>query len=313
MNTRELRALYRAARKDRGGALLRFDGMEGYDVYNCSVPFPWQGRRYLFGRVERREDYANSVTVLFEETGPDHFAPVPGAVIYPLEDPHVALIGGELILGGTHVRKRRGQIDTLYGYFYRGRDLKFLDHFTCGPANMKDIRLVQLQDGRVGVFSRPRSPEIVDRYGSEAVVGFAVIDSVDELDEAVVTGARIIEGLFSEGEWGGCNQCCLLRDGRIGVIGHRCFREEAGGCVQHVYVNISFIFDPETFSVSGMQMIGEKASYPPTPCMLPYLADCAFTSGIVLRPDGMADLYSGLGDVAEGRIVIEPPFGELMQ
>ncbi len=312
MNARELRAAFQSRKQTFDGALLRFDGMDRYDVYNCSVPFRWQGKCYLFGRVERREDFANSVTILFEETGPDRYAPVPGAVIYPLEDPHVAMIGDEIILGGTHVRKRRGEIDTLYGYFYRGTDLTFLNHFTCGPANMKDIRLVQLGDGRVGVFSRPRSQRIAHQYGSEAVVGFAIINSIDELDETAVDQARVIDGLFSEGEWGGCNQCCLLRDGRIGVIGHRCYRENAGETVLHVYVNISFIFDPDTFSVSDMKVIGEKNSYPPTPCMLPYLADCAFTSGIVPRPDGRVDLYSGLGDVAQGRIIIDPPFGDLM-
>ena len=313
MNAKELREEFRRRNSVRGGALLTFEGMDGYDVYNCSVPFAWQGERFLFGRVERREDFANSVTFLFRETGEDRYAPVDGAVVYPLEDPHVAFIGDEIILGGTHVRKCRGRIDTFYGYYYRGRDLRFLSHFTCGPANMKDIRLVELPSGQVGVFTRPRNKQIARKYGSEAVVGFAVLDSVDELDSGVAGRARVIEGLFDEGEWGGCNQCYALRDGRIGVIGHRCYKENTPRGVLQVYLNISFIFDPATFAVSGMRVIGEKASYPPTPYMLPYLEDCAFTSGIVMRPDGKADLYSGLGDVAQGRIVIDPPFGDLLQ
>ena len=312
MNVKELREEFHRRGGVREGALLTFSGMNGYDVYNCSIPFEWQGERYIFGRVERREDFANSVTFLFRQVGKDAYAPVEGAVVYPIEDPHVAMIGDEIILGGTHVRKRRGQIDTLYGYYYRGKDLRFLSHFTCGPANMKDIRLVQMEDGRVGVFTRPRSKRIAELYGSEAVVGFAILDSIDELDDTIVDKARVIDGLFSEGEWGGCNQCYLLRDGRVGVIGHRCCREPGPECVLQAYVNISFIFDPVTFSVSDMKVIGEKASYPPTPFMLPYLADCAFTSGIEMRADGYADLYSGLGDVAQGRIVIDPPFGGLL-
>jgi len=312
MNARELREEFHRRGSVHGGALLTFSGMAGYDVYNCSIPFEWQGKRYLFGRVERREDFANSVTFLFEETKKDHYAPVDGAVVYPIEDPHVAMIGDEIILGGTHVRKRRGQIDTLYGYYYRGRDLRFLSHFTCGPANMKDIRLVELKDGRVGVFTRPRGKRIAELYGSEAVVGFAVLSGIDELDDTIVDKARVIDGLFSEGEWGGCNQCYLLKDGRIGVIGHRCYKQPAPGVVLQTYVNIAFIFDPVTFRVTNMQVIGDKNSYPPTPHMLPYLADCAFTSGIEMRPDGNADLYSGLGDVAQGRIVIDAPFGDLL-
>ena len=312
MNAKELRKEFHARRRIYESVLLKFSGMEDYDVYNCSIPFAWQGKRYLFGRVERREDWANSVSFLFEETGPDTYAPVPGAVVYPLEDPHIAMIGDEIILGGTHVRKSRGEIDTLYGYYYRGRDIRFLNHFTCGPANMKDIRLVQLQNGRVGVFTRPRSRRIAEQYGSEAVVGFAVLDSIDGLDAAVVDQAKVIDGLFAAGEWGGCNQCYLLKDGRIGVIGHRCYKEPGPEAELQVYVNMAFIFDPATFAVSDMQVIGDKTSYPPTPCMLPYLADCAFTSGIEMRPDGKANLYSGLGDVAQGRIVIDPPFGDLL-
>ncbi|MBR6706829.1 MAG: DUF1861 family protein [Clostridia bacterium] len=313
MNARELREEFHRRKCVYEGALLTFSGMNGYDVYNCSIPFEWQGKRYLFGRVERREDFANSVTFLLMETGKDHYVPVEGAVVYPIEDPHVAMIRDEIILGGTHVRKRRNQIDTLYGYYYRGRDLRFLSHFTCGPANMKDIRLVELSDGRVGVFTRPRGKRIAELYGSEAVVGFAILNSIDELDDTIVDKARVIDGLFSEGEWGGCNQCYLLKDGRIGVIGHRCYKQPTPQVVLQVYVNISFIFDPATFSVSDMQVIGDKDSYPPTPHMLPYLADCAFTSGIEMRPDGKADLYSGLGDVTQGRIVIDSPFGDLLK
>ena len=312
MNARELREEFHRRKHVYGGALLTFSGMNGYDVYNCSIPFEWEGKRYLFGRVERREDFANSVTFLFEETERDHYSPVEGAVVYPIEDPHVALIGDEIILGGTHVRKRRNQIDTLYGYYYRGRDLRFLSHFTCGPANMKDIRLVELQDGRVGVFTRPRGKRITEIYGSEAVVGFAILNSINELDDTIVDKARVIDGLFAEGEWGGCNQCYLLKDGRIGVIGHRCYKQPTPEVVLQTYVNIAFIFDPFAFTISDMQVIGDKQSYPPTPHMLPYLADCAFTSGIEMRPDGKADLYSGLGDVAQGRIVIDAPFGDLM-
>ena len=121
MNARELREEFHRRKCVYEGALLTFSGMNGYDVYNCSIPFEWQGKRYLFGPVERREDFANSVTFLLMETGKDHYVPVEGAVVYPIEDPHVAMIRDEIILGGTHVRKRRNQIDTLYGYYYRGR------------------------------------------------------------------------------------------------------------------------------------------------------------------------------------------------
>ena len=308
MDVKALREIFHQTKRIYDGALLRFEGVDGYDVYNCSVPFEWKGKRYIFGRVERREDFANSVTVLFEQTGPDTYAMVPGAMTYPIEDPHVAVIGGELILGGTHVRKRGGKIDTLYGYFYRGDDPTFLSLFTCGPDGMKDIRLIELPSGKVGVFTRPRGKHLMEKYGSEAIVGYLELNSVDEIDETIGDKARIIDGLFADAEWGGCNQCMMLPDGRIGVIGHRCYRIPTETTEVEAYVNISFVFDPKTFAVTDMKVIGDKDCYPDTPAMLPYLVDCAFTSGIVARPDGKVDLYSGLGDVQEGRIVIDAPF-----
>lgn len=294
-------------------ALLTFRDTRGMDVYNCSVPFVWAGKTYIFGRVEKREDFANSTSWLFEEVGRDVYAPVPGSMIYPLEDPFVTVIGDELILGGTHVRKSQGKIDTYHGYFYRGKDPSWMTHFTCGPGHMKDIRLVDLQDGRIGVFSRPRGPQVEEQYGSGAVVGFRIIHSLDELNAQAVETAPVIDGLFGPGEWGGCNQCLLLKDGRIGVIGHRSYkRPDPEGKTLLVYVNISFIFDPKTRQATEMQIIGDKNCYLPTAAMTPALRDCAFTSGIVMRKDGRADLYSGLGDVAEGRIVIDAPFGDLL-
>jgi hypothetical protein len=164
----------------------------------------------------------------------------------------------------------------------------------------------------VGVFTRPRGKDIIAKYGSEAIVGYCELDDINELDETIVDKAKVIPNLFDDGEWGGCNQCYLLKDGRIGVIGHRCYREPTPEVELQVYINISFIFDPKTFEVSDMKVIGDKQSYPDTPAMLPYLADCVFTCGIEMREDGKADLYSGVGDVMQGRIVIDAPFGDLL-
>ncbi|MHB8961855.1 MAG: DUF1861 family protein [Saccharofermentanales bacterium] len=40
----------------------------------------------------------------------------------------------------------------------------------------------------------------------------------------------------------------------------------------------------------------------------PLRADRTFTSGIVMRDDGYADLFSGIGDATEGRTVMPYPF-----
>jgi hypothetical protein len=176
---------------------------------------------------------------------------------------------------------------------------------------MKDIRLLELADGRIGVFSRPRHPGIERQYGSAAQVGFTVIASLDELTADVIDSAPYIFGLFGEGEWGGVNQACLLKDGTIGVIGHKSYQDvTASGQRLAVYLNVAFEFDPVRHTASNDHIIGTRSCYPSGPAKRPELVDCAFTSGIVLRPDGKADLYSGIGDVEEGRIVIDYPFSK---
>lgn len=309
MNVLEERRRFEAeGNRAAESAILQFEGVDGYDIYNCSIPFTWQGRRYLFGRVERREEWMRSWVRLFEETGPDRWRLAPDSMIYQLEDPFVAVVRGRLTLGGTHVRVKQSALDTYYGYFYRGSDINDLTYFTTGPDYMKDIRLVELADGRVGVFSRPRNSNIKAAHGSEAMIGFTVIDSLDDLTGEVVESAPYIQGLFEEGEWGGCNQAYLLDSGKVGVIGHLSYLRTVGDRTLSTYLNMAFVLDPATLEAAHFHIIGTRSSFPAGPAKKPELTDCAFTSGIVMRADGRADLYSGIGDCQEGRTVIDYPF-----
>lgn len=294
----------------KDGAILSFSGVEGYDVYNTSVPFEYQGETYLFGRVERRNTWATSHVHLFKRVGQDAYDLVPESMSYPLEDPCIAKIGREYVLCGTHVQKSRGKIETYYTYFYRGENILSLRYFTTGPELMKDIRLVAMPDGRVGLFSRPRGAEIEAEHGTPAIVGFAIIPSLDELDAQVIKGARKVDGLFDAGEWGGANQAYMLEDGTIGVIAHRsAMTLDENGIRQKEYNNVAFQFDPVQHKLLQYERIAERADFPPAPAKMMDLERCAFPSGVLPRADGRVDLYSGLGDVCEGRIVIDAPFG----
>lgn len=288
---------------------LKFNGVDGYDVYNCSMPFTFKGKEYIFGRVEKRAEWAESFIYLFEKTGRDEYTVAEGSRYYQLEDPYVTVLGDEIILGGTHVTKMCGDIESVYGYFYRGTDLTDLKYFTTGPKGMKDIRLVELSDGRVGVFSRPRSEKIAKLYGSESMIGFAVIDSIDDLNADVIENAELIKGIFENGQWGGCNQAYLFDNGKIGVIGHLSDRIEDENHNEILsYKNISFVFDPQTCQAEDLKIIAVRGDYPEGPAKIPALVDCAFTSGIIPMEDGLVSLYSGIGDCEEGRIVIDNPF-----
>ncbi len=309
MNLIEKRQKFEKTKKIYESTKLTFKNVENRDVYNCSIPFETNGKIYIYGRVEKREEWANSIVRLFENTGTDEWTLVSDSMSYQLEDPYIAFIENEFILGGTHVRKSKNVVESYFGYFYRGKDLEDLTYFTTGPDYMKDIRLVKMAGTKIGVFSRPRSEEIRKKYGSESLIGFAVINSIDELDADVIKNAKIIPGLFDDDQWGGCNQAYLLNDGLIGVIGHKCYKEkDETGQEILTYLNISFIFDPKKHVASEEKIIGTRHCYPDGPAKLPNLKDCAFTSGIVPRTDGKVDLYSGISDTEQARIVINNPF-----
>lgn len=308
MNLMEKKERFEKNKNIYESAKLTFHGVDGFDVYNASIPFKWDGKDYIFGRVERRHEWSRSWVRLFKKKGKDDWELVPDSMIYQLEDPYISIIDGNLVMGGSHVRMKSGELDTFYAYFYKGKDIDNLYYFTTGPDYMKDIRLVEMPDKKIGVFSRPRSEEIRKKFGSESMVGFTTINSLDELTDEVIENAPYIPDLFGKDEWGGCNQAYYLDSGLIGVIGHKSYKQEKDGITLLVYINVSFVFDPVTFEIKNEKIIGTRSCYPEGPSKLPELADCVFSSGIVMRPDGKADLYSGVGDTSVGRIVIDYPF-----
>ncbi|CAD2222577.1 hypothetical protein AGDE_01428 [Angomonas deanei] len=240
------RVIFEKEKQIYEAALLRFKGVDGWDVYNCSVPFLYNGKRHIYGRVERREEWANSHVRLFVETGKDEFTVQHGYRSFELEDPYIANIKNEMIFGGTHVRKDKGKIGSYFGYFYRGTP-EHLTYFTTGPNYMKDIRVVELQDGRIGVFSRPRSD-------SAASIGWTILDSIEELGEEVIAKAPPLD-IIQENCWGGVNQAYLLTSGKVGCIAHYSYVDHDAEGELLVYLNCSFVLHPETRKVEDLKIL----------------------------------------------------------
>lgn len=53
MSIQEQKALFerQKAGKIYESRQLVFHGVENFDVYNCSIPFEWDGKTYMYGRV----------------------------------------------------------------------------------------------------------------------------------------------------------------------------------------------------------------------------------------------------------------------
>ena len=276
---------------------LRFEGVEGKDVYNVTAPFESDGKTYIVGRVESPETIADAHSVFFtrkdgvweaDKTLPN----------FKLEDPFVTKMDGELIFGGVETYPLKDAPSPEWkGYrtiFYKGKDIKNLEQFCKGPDMMKDIRLVELGDSGVGVFTRPRG-----EIGGKGTIGFIRLDSLDELTPEKILQARLLEGQFGKNEWGGVNNARLLKDGTIGVIGH-IGNEDADG--KHYRV-ISFTFNPDTFRASAMKVIATRKDFPEGKVKDSKLKDIVF-------PSGYADetLYVGLSDAEAARLHLPDPF-----
>ena len=292
---------FEKTKKIYDSSILTFRGCEGMDVYNCSVPFYMNGKRYIFGRVEKHNEFARSWVYLFEEIGSDVFSVVPNSMIYQLEDPCVAFINNELVLEGTHIIRKKGMLEYYNAFFYRGSEVNNLYYFSTGPYMMKDIRLVQM-DGKIGVFSRP-----------EGKIGFTEINDILELDDELISNAELTDIVGTDG-YGGINQCYYLESGCIGTIGHAVYEEENSvGQTERIYVIIASVFNPESKRTEMQKIIGTRSCFPESEYVkigedgIP-IRDVAFPSGIVMREDGKVDLYSGLSDTMQGRITVDYPF-----
>jgi hypothetical protein len=183
--------------------------------------------------------------------------------------------------------------------FYRGKDLKNLEHFATGPDGMKDIRLAELPSGSIAVFTRPQG-----NPGGRGTIGYLEINSLEELSPATINKATLLQQFIPE-EWGGANEVHVLADGSLGVLGHiACFDQEGA---RHYYA-MAFTFDPLTKKAGPMGIIASRSDFPSGESKRPDLQDVIFSGGLLRLEDGTAWLYAGLSDAEAGRVLIADPF-----
>ncbi|WP_201008286.1 MTP-1 family protein [Paenibacillus glycanilyticus] len=300
----ELLEAYRAsgARADCPSRIV-FEGVGDKDVYNIAAPIQDGEITVIPGRVESRDSEHSDVVFFAEQHG--KWLPVEGAPVLALQDPFHCRIGGELVLGGVEIYPHPEREDALMWrtVFYRGSGIRDLKPFFKGPDGMKDIRLVELQGGSIGVFTRPQGEK-----GGRGKIGFAQVASLDALTTKIIDDAPLLEGQFAEGEWGGANEAHLLNDGRVGVLGHTACFDEAGD--RHYYP-MAFVYDPKDASFTDMKIIAERSRFLPGPSKRPDLQDVVFSGGLVRREDGSALLYAGISDADAQVLTIIDPFAGL--
>jgi hypothetical protein len=282
---------------------LKFSGTEEESVYNITAPFIFEGKFYLFGREEPiKGNGLESKVSLFKKKKNGFWEVENSFEKLNLEDPFIAKIKGLFILGGVEVRKNPKINKIKYRtIFYKGKNIFELERFSSGPWGMKDIRLVELNNGEIGVFTRPQG-----KKGARGKIGFMKINSLEELTPRIISKAQLIKNQFAKGEWGGVNQAIILKNGKIGVLGH--IARYSKDKMNRFYYAIVFCFDPETSDTSNLRLILRRAELPEGESKNPGLYNVIFPGGIIRKKDGTCLIYAGVGDLESYRILIKDPF-----
>lgn len=285
--------------------ILEFSGVGTKDVYNISHPFKIDGKIVIAGRVEKRQDWAKSKVVFFEQKEKTWEA-MNNAPIFDLEDPFVTKIDDEIIFGGVEVYTFNNQFhskDIQYKtVFFKGKKLSLLEKFACGPEKMKDIRLKQLAKKKFGIFTRPQG----GKYG-RGQMEYVEINYINELNEEKCLKAKIIKNLFAENEWGGANELHFFKNGEIGVLGHIAYEDEKN--FKH-YFAMTFTYNPKTHKASPIKILATRENFPKGEAKRPELEDVIFPGGLIRHRDGSATLYAGLSDAQAGCVTLADPFGD---
>ncbi|MFU7515595.1 DUF1861 family protein [Clostridium sp. HCS.1] len=278
---------------------IEFVNVGENDVYNISAPFVNEDKVIKAGRVEARD--SEDSTVYFFEKKDNTWEPVKEYPSFKLQDPFFTRVDNELIIGGVEVFPDPEKENTLKWrtVFHKGENISSLEKFFVGPDGMKDLRLVQLMNKKIGVITRPQGEK-----GGRGKIGFTIIDKLEDLTIDIINDAPIIESLFIDEEWGGANEARALDHSTLGILGHIACFDDAGN--RHYYP-MTFKLDINTLEVKDQKLIAIRKDFKPGEAKRPDLEDVVFSGGLVLNED-RAVLYAGISDAEAQLIEIDNPF-----
>ena len=253
----------------------------------------------IAGRVERRSEELSEI-VFFSETDGE-WRPIEGAPTFPgLQDPCVTMMDGKVVLGGVRFPVTIGEDRKAWQMeFYRDGLNGGFDKVLTGPPKMKDIRFLQLPDGRILVLTRPQGER-----GGRGRIGFCLVDSLIQARWETIENAPLFDHCPEE-QWVGANEAHLLTKNKIGILGHLAeFREDGS----RRYRSMVFCIDLETGQSTDTEIIAERSDFPPGESKRPDLQDVIFSGGLLRLGHGRARLFAGLSDAEAGSLDLPDPF-----
>lgn len=296
-DVKELLAAYRRNKNGATGSLVALDGIDGRDGYNPSAAFMDGDRLSTYVRIESRNDEFSSWSAVFHQNGDQDWWLNEGLPMLRVQDACVARIQGNLVVGGVRILARTKTFTHFQTVFWRGDSPANLTEFARGPLQMKDIRLVELEDGRIGVFTRPMGGD-----AGRGKVGYTEVDDLAGLTPEAMAAAELLDAQPVEEHWWGTNAIYRLGGDKLGILGHAAM---FGSPHKHYYP-IALVFDRrERRVVDGPRIIAERSAFPEFPPKRGDLADVVFPAWFDRR-QGL--LYAGLSDSTVGRLPIDDPF-----
>lgn len=288
---------YRDEPKPPEGEIVVLTGVGRHDAYNPSAPIPDGSHPFIYARVEPRDDEFSSWSMPFRQDGAGSWDLEEDLPIFFLQDPFTCVIHGALVVGGVRVVAKVRERVIFRTVFLRGQSPAGLEEFAQGPLYMKDVRLVELDDGAVGVFTRP-----LGGAAGRGQIGYTEVPGLEALTTQTMGAAPMLETQPIADHWWGANHVYALGGDFLGILAHIAKLE---GNDRHYYP-IAFVFDRRKRTiVDGPAIIAERSCFPSYTAKRPELRDVVFPSWID-RERGM--LLAGLSDSAIGLINVGDPF-----
>ena len=308
---------------DEKGTLLDID-IDNYDAYNPAFVAKSPESRLIAVRLEKRnsivgtQQYHPSIAFVKQNkpfTGPWHLDEhLPRLDM--LEDPfvfHAKEPNGKKItvLGGVRIRERF--TDFLpQTEFYKGESIHSLEPISFAVLHgLKDIRLLQLPDGRFLLCRRPRGQQ----FGRGRIT-LHVIDTLNDLvnnDVADLPTLGVLDSGADVNDWVGVNAVYLLtHEGKthIGLLGHIAF-EDKDHIVHYAACTYTLPLEgllKEQLTRVAPHVIATRDCFHSGPRKTTSLGDVVFPGALEHVTGDTYRLWAGLSDTRVGVLEVDKPF-----
>ncbi|HSX07123.1 MAG TPA: DUF1861 family protein [Candidatus Saccharimonadia bacterium] len=304
------------------GKIITIQGSGTKDGYNPTLYEDDRGAILAFRYEDRASNSANPVSyrpsIAFArpmQRGGWHLAKdlEPFSM---MEDPFLFYVNAEgsrqVIFGGVWVRGMHGTI-VPRTEFYRGNSLETLEHIPFAVIdNMKDVRLLQLPDGRLLICRRPWG----DKY-MRGRIALHVINSLDDLvdiDKVELPLLALLDSCGEELDWVGVNNMYMLTDAAgeicVGLLGHVALQDQEGNlhyaaCTYRI--SLEDLLSKQVHKICP-QIIATRGCFEEGPAKNATLHDIVFPGSLQHLDGDRYRLWAGLSDARIGCVEIDDPF-----